>query len=79
MLAMRLLRASRGRAYDADDWGRDYARLDPDFPDAHHNLGMLLLALNQPNEAITQLREVLRLKPDDAQIREVLRRMESQR
>jgi Flp pilus assembly protein TadD len=71
--------AKVGRTDEAVTQFREAVRLDPDFPDAHYNLGMLLLALDQPNEATTQLREVLRLKPDDAQVKEVLRRIGTQR
>lgn len=41
----------------------------PDYPDAHYNLASLLLSRDALDNAIVQLREVLRLEPDDAKAR----------
>ena len=54
---------------------REAVRIDEDFPDAHYNLGMLLVALDRPGEGVIHLKEVLRLKPGDEQVKEQLHRL----
>ena len=71
--------AKVGKTEEAVAQFREAVQINPDFPDAHYNLGMLLIAFDQPNEAAIHLREVLRLKPNDAQVKEVLRRLEARR
>jgi tetratricopeptide (TPR) repeat protein len=39
-------------------------RLDPDLAEAHNNLGMILVQLGRPQEAIPHFAETLRLKPE---------------
>jgi tetratricopeptide (TPR) repeat protein len=40
--------------------------IDPDYAEAHDNLGSALLAVGKTNQAIEQYHEVLRLQPDSA-------------
>jgi thioredoxin-like negative regulator of GroEL len=40
-------------------------RLNPDYVDAHYNLATVLLRVNRRDEAVVQLRELLRLRPND--------------
>ncbi len=44
----------------------------PEYPDAHFNLADLLLAGDKGDEAILQLREVVKLAPDDAKAKSKL-------
>ena len=39
-------------------------RLDPNDPDTHYNLGFIFIQLGRPEEAVPQLTEAVRLKPD---------------
>jgi tetratricopeptide (TPR) repeat protein len=47
---------------------KEAARLDPNYPWAHFDMGQLLLKQGRDAEAIDQFREVLRLDPDNFQI-----------
>jgi len=53
------LRAAR------EDFGRALA-IKPDFPEAHTNLGGVLLTLGETESAIGQFRAAIDLQPDDA-------------
>jgi protein O-mannosyl-transferase len=67
--------ARTGKPDEALAQFREAVGIDEDFPDAHYNLAMLLLALDQPGEAVIHLKEVLRLKPDDERVKEQLNRL----
>jgi len=55
------------------------ARLRPDLPDVHRNLAVALATLGWLDEAIAELRNVLRLRPDDGDVRRALEGYERQR
>jgi serine/threonine protein kinase/tetratricopeptide (TPR) repeat protein len=48
--------------------------IDPELADAHMYLGSALLGLGKTDEAITEIREALRLEPDSGQARQGLAR-----
>jgi tetratricopeptide (TPR) repeat protein len=50
-------------------------RINPDFAQAHFNLARPLLSLGRRDEALAELNEALRLKPDNAQIKAALRQL----
>ena len=54
---------------------REALRLDQDYRDAHCTLATVLLLLGQRDEALMHLREALRLKPDDPQVKALLRQL----
>src|SRR3954451_19093060 len=49
-------------------------RLDPDLADAHMWLGAALLEIGQTSEAITEIREALRIEPENGQAYQTLAR-----
>ncbi|RPJ53384.1 MAG: tetratricopeptide repeat protein [Acidobacteria bacterium] len=54
------------RIPDAAECYEKALRLRPDYPDAHYNLGVLLLKAGRTTAAITHLQQVLRARPEDA-------------
>ena len=65
-----------GKTEEALTEFRAVLRIDRDFRDAHCNLATLLLRLGRRDEAVAHLREALRLKPDDPQVKAQLRQLE---
>jgi len=57
------------RCFDARRWGeaiplfREIVRLDPNNPQAHHDLGMMWLFSGRPDEAAASLRRAVELRP----------------
>jgi serine/threonine protein kinase/Tfp pilus assembly protein PilF len=58
----------------AIDLERRALAIDPELADAHMYLGSALLGLGKIDEAITEIREALRLEPDSGQARQALAR-----
>ena len=56
-----------GKAADAERHYREVLRLAPDYVEAHHNLGAVLLGSGQIGQAGEQFAEVIRLKPQFAE------------
>ncbi len=54
------------RIQDAAECYEKALRLRPNYPDAHYNLGILLLRAGRAAAAITQFEQVLRARPADA-------------
>ncbi len=50
-------------------------QLDPNHAEARNNLGAAYAGQGQLLKAITQFEAVLRINPDDAEVREVLKRV----
>ena len=48
---------------------REAIRLDPEYAEAHNNLGLVLTQTDQTDEAIAAFREAVRLRPDYADAR----------
>jgi len=57
---------SVGQVESAFNELQDVLRLAPDFPEAHYNLGLALVALNKFDEAIVAFQRAVVLKPDYA-------------
>jgi Flp pilus assembly protein TadD len=59
----------KGRLNEAINEFREALRLNPDYAEAHCNLGAALGTQGRLDEAVTHLQEALRLRPDypDAQ------------
>ncbi len=51
---------------------REALRSNPNYPEAHYNLGGLLVDRGQTEEAVVHYKEALRLKPDYAEARQRL-------
>jgi serine/threonine protein kinase/Tfp pilus assembly protein PilF len=60
--------------HKAMDIERRALAIDPEIADAHVFLGTSLLSLGQVDEAITEIREAIRLEPDNAQAHQSLAR-----
>ena len=58
--------ADKGKTNEAEFMYRKALNFDNTFYKAHYNLGVLYLAQDKPNMAITELKEVTKLKPDYA-------------
>jgi tetratricopeptide (TPR) repeat protein len=58
-----VLRLQRGAFADAADLLRRFIDVDPDFPDAHNNLGVALQALDRPSEAAQHFEKAIQLAP----------------
>jgi Flp pilus assembly protein TadD len=56
-----------GRRDEAEKEYRDALRINPDFADAHYNLGVLLGNKGRKEDAEAEYRESLRINPDDAE------------
>ena len=56
------------------DWSAGRSALDPDLADAHMWLGASLLGIGQTDEAIAEIREALRLDPENGQAYQTLAR-----
>ena len=52
---------------EAVDSFRDAISRDPDFAEAHYNLGVALALLGRDNESLKSLSETIRLSPDHAE------------
>jgi tetratricopeptide (TPR) repeat protein len=51
---------------------RASARIDPNVPQTHGNIGFSLLSLKRPEEAVTAFREAIKLAPTDGSFRTAL-------
>ena len=58
---------SKGQLDEAIAGYREAIRLEPDYAEAHYNLGIALQDKGQLDEAIAAYREAIRLKPDSAE------------
>jgi predicted O-linked N-acetylglucosamine transferase (SPINDLY family) len=58
------VRKALGRPAEAETSYRKAVRLRPNYPEAHYNLGAVLIALGRPAEAEASYREALRLRPN---------------
>jgi Flp pilus assembly protein TadD len=56
-----------GRKEDAEAEYRDALRINPDYADAHNNLGLLLDDMGRKEDAEAEYRDALRINPDDAE------------
>jgi tetratricopeptide (TPR) repeat protein len=56
----------QGRLDEAESCLREAIRLCPDYAEAYHTLGVVLVKQERLTEAIANYREVIRLKPDHA-------------
>jgi protein O-GlcNAc transferase len=68
-LALNLLgtvRAKQGRLDEAESLFSRALRIDKEFVGAHKNLAYLYLLKGQPEKTVLELKEIVRLKPDDA-------------
>lgn len=59
-----ILRAQERREPEAEKLFREVIKQDPEFAGAHIHLGLLYLQMGQPENAIPELQEGLRLAPD---------------
>jgi tetratricopeptide (TPR) repeat protein len=57
------LRLQRGAFEDAAALIRRFIEVDPNFPDAHNNLGIALQKLNRPSEAVPHFELAIQLAP----------------
>ncbi|HEX4369327.1 MAG TPA: tetratricopeptide repeat protein, partial [Rhodopila sp.] len=57
---------SHHRMEEAEPFYRRAVALDPDFREAWMNLGLVLLTLGRPDEALSCQRQALRLDPENA-------------
>jgi len=48
------------------DWNQKALKIDPEFPFAYNNLGLALLNLGRSAEAVEQLRQAVKFRPQDA-------------
>jgi Tfp pilus assembly protein PilF len=55
-----------GKVPEAIEHYQQALRIDPDYAEAHHNLGGALLRVGKPKEAIGHFQEAVRTKPDYA-------------
>jgi tetratricopeptide (TPR) repeat protein len=65
--------AQNGQLEAAAEQLRAILHLLPEDADAHANLGNVLLLGSRPREALAEFEQAARLRPDDAQLREILR------
>jgi Flp pilus assembly protein TadD len=56
-----------GRLSQAEQLYRQALQLNPNFVEAHNNLGTTLFSQGKVEEAVARLQEVLRLRPDSAE------------
>ena len=61
---MGMLEGQRGNATGAVDWMSQALRINPHAASAHSNLGVALLELNRPEEALASFDRALALKPE---------------
>ena len=54
---------------DTGEEQRDAHLAAPDFFDAQYNLGLLLVQLGHPDEAVSHFKEVLRMNPNDEEVK----------
>jgi tetratricopeptide (TPR) repeat protein len=66
----------RGKLAEAVTHFAIAVQLRPDLADAHRNLGLALANLGRFDEALREFREVLRLKPDDANVRRAVEELQ---
>jgi len=59
------IRAQQGRLNEAETLLTRAARIDPSFAPVHMNLAFLYVLKNVPEKTISELREVVRLEPDN--------------
>jgi tetratricopeptide (TPR) repeat protein len=71
--------ASTRRAEEAYNQWQQAIALDPDYLDAHNNLGDLLVNLGRDGDAAIEYHEALRIDPTNAHATEQLRRLEHSR
>jgi len=55
--------ANLGNRSEAEQQLREAIRIEPDFAEAHNDLGMMLVMRGKTEEGILEFREALRLKP----------------
>jgi tetratricopeptide (TPR) repeat protein len=60
---MGMLRAQQQRNQEAEHLFEQVVKAKPDFVSAHVNLGLLYVQMGQPDKAVAQLQEALRLDP----------------
>jgi tetratricopeptide (TPR) repeat protein len=56
-----------GRVQDGIGHYEQALRIQPDYAEAHNNLGVALLQLGRSQEAIAHFEQALRIKPDFAE------------
>jgi arylsulfatase A-like enzyme/Tfp pilus assembly protein PilF len=74
-----ILLAGQQQMKEAEEHFAAAARLDPRNPETRFNYGTFLMVSGRPGEAINELSEALRLKPDHAQARERLQQAQGLR
>ena len=68
-----------GQADAAVGHYRRALEINPDYADAHHNLGVALANRGDPDAAILHLRKVIEFRPGHAEARRILALLLTQR